>query len=161
MLSYVTWQGYWTCIALSCAAYYLWIYLKYFKSSLLKFGAGKEESNTVSFQSLRYHQQSTEIFPPKTEEDAQPVVEQDAQTDDEYAAYSLMDEVNAYLQEAKRTKCVREELVFALHTIVKKYPSLAPTSWADAVNKFLVAECKQVCSVHLSEEEVRHVWNGG
>ena len=69
-----------------------------------------------------------------------------------------MDEVAAFFREIKKTKPVKEELIYSLQMIMKKYPSLKNSNDGEFLKKLIAAECAHICSVHLNEDELKHVW---
>lgn len=163
MFNNISWQGYWITIALLTGGYYLVIYLLYFRkdfsiecSNRLK---PKEESSSLS-------------IPPNSIASAIDAVQQPSRFDNseefqssfpdtiEHAVYACMDEINAYLEEAKRTKCVKDEMMYALHSILKKYPAISTSEYKESLTNVLVSQCEYVCSVHLSADDVVRVWVG-
>lgn len=164
MLNNISWQGYWTAIALLTAAYYLFIYLLYFRKDVSiiwrKRVIPREESLFPSIPSGSMHHQPGTIKPSDLF-DYPEEFQRPAKNSIESAVYACMDEVAAYLEGAKRSKCVKEEMLFALNTILRKYPSIAASEYKESLTNVLVHQCEYHCSVHLSAEDVAQVWVGG
>lgn len=161
MFNNISWQGYWITIALLTAGYYLVIYLLYFRKDFSiewrKKTTSNEESPFSSFtadgaasqpvtpeQSTLFH--GSEEFQPPTMGSI------------ESSVYACMDEINAYLEGAKGSKCVKEELLYALNAILRKYPAIAGSEYKEAVTNVVVNQCEYHCSVHLSADDVVRVW---
>jgi hypothetical protein len=151
MLNNITWQGYWTSLALLSAAYYIVIYLFYFRKGFkLQFPRRSQVTQPDELSTAAINRQS--LSPEDDEEFKTPT------SGDEQMVYACMDELNAYFVESKRTRCVKPELVFALRLILSKYPSLRDSAFKESITGVIVSEAKQHCSVQLKEEEVNQVW---
>lgn len=162
MLSNITWQGYWVTLTFTTAIYYGWVYLTYFKgqlTSLFHRKSGKRSSDlSFSKSAAGIPNLPPQARPPENEEEA--LFDTPPKDSEEHAAYALMDELSAYLREAKKQRTIKEELLFALGSIIRNYPLLQSSSYQDHITKVLISECQHICSVHLSEEEVVRVWSG-
>jgi hypothetical protein len=69
------------------------------------------------------------------------------------------DEVQAFLNEAVRNKLDRIYIVQSLQQLLKKYPDLKNSSLQESTQNIIINECKSYCSIHLSDEELRLLWN--
>lgn len=160
MFNNISWQGYWVSIAILTASYYLVIYLLYFRKDFSiewKKNSKSRDSfltsvstNTAdlqpatSTQPTLFHNLEEFQLPPKDTIES--------------TVYTCIDEVNAYLEEAKRHKCVKEDMLHALQAILRKYPSIADSEYKASVTNVLVTQCEYYCSVHLSADDVVRVW---
>ena len=162
MFNTVSWQAYWICLALISSGYYLLVYLLYFRNDVKisifdKSGPFPEDApSSVSAEdkgeptkavlpSLFGEEVAAEFsFPPKGSE--------------EHVVYSCMDELNAFFEAAKKRKWSKHELLNSLKMILKKYSVLKNSEYKESINNVLVTECEHHCSIHLSAEEVLHVW---
>lgn len=164
MFNNISWQGYWVSIAILTAGYYLVIYLLYFRKDVSigwnKSSTSEEENPFTSFTADSAASQSAAIKQHtlfhNSEEFQHP-----AKDTVEGAVYMCIDEVSAYLEEAKRNKCVKEELLYALQSILRKYPAIAASEYKESVTTVLVDQCEYYCSVHLSADDVLCVWVEG
>lgn len=162
MFNNISWQGYWITIALLSAGYYLVVYLLYFRKAFKIEWSKQTSSLKSSLSSTAPDTQSPQqesvvqpaLFEP-SEEFGYPKVETI-----EHTVYACMDEINAYMLEAKRNKCVKEELMDALHAILRKYPTISASEYKESLTNVIVNQCEYLCSVHLSADDVVRVWLG-
>ena len=155
MFNNISWQSYWTAIAITTTGYYLFIYLIYFRSSvgIIIQKKGKEDLDRLSFikkenqqPSLLDHEESD--YPSFTEDEP------------EHVLYACMDELNALLDNQKKSKAVKGELMFALRTILEKYPTLRNSDYKTSITNVIATQCESICSIHLSADELNSVWSG-
>jgi hypothetical protein len=150
MFNTISWQAYWMAIALISAGYYLIIILIYFRKDL-KLSAA---SNTSSFL---HSSQKTEDHWSSAASHASDFAEPEKGTD-EHMVYACIDEINAFIQEAKRVKTGKEDFLLSIKVILAKYPTIKKTEYKEAVTSVLISEAAHHCSIHLSEAEVDSVW---
>jgi hypothetical protein len=142
MFNTISWQSYWTSLALILAIYYLVVYLLYYRSDVKLLFKGAGEKDSFSFRN-----DTPEFQQPPTDTEEQIV-------------YSCIDELNAFFEEAKRKRWIKAELMHSLQLILKKYPSLQSSKYKASINTVLTNQCEHICNIHLSAEEVKHVWLG-
>jgi hypothetical protein len=160
MLNHISWQAYWTCIAILVSLYYFFVIVKYWYQDMVKlvnrgfvFGRATP-GNAVRPQISK---DDSDTAPWEIEQDFQRPPESTL----EHEVYVCMDEVNALLQEMKKQKCVKEELLFKLFEILRKYPLLRQSEFKESMSNVIMAECYSVCSVQVSPEEVGRLWSKG
>ena len=147
MINNVSWQGYWTALAIILGIYYLILYFKFFRTgppaSISR--TGKESENqSWNFDSSKPHQDT---------------LHQEIHVSNEMHSYqSGIDELTAFFEQARYRKWVSEELIHALTLICKKYDILIYTEYRETINDFIVKQAEEKCSIHLSNEEVETVW---
>ena len=160
MFNNISWQGYGVTIALLTAGSYLRVYLLYLRKDFL-----------IEWQKRSKFNSKGLFFSPSADGANSPAdtLQQPSLFDNpeefqrpenatiEGAVYACMDEINAYLEEAKRSKCVEEEMVFALRTILGKYPAVAASEYKESLTNVIVNQCEYLCSVHLSAEDLLRV----
>jgi hypothetical protein len=143
MFNTISWQSYWTTLAISVAIYYLIILLLYYRKE------------------LRF---SFERTCTKAEEQSFILSEEEFQTpspdSEEAIVYSCMDELNAFFEEAKKRRWNRSEMMHSLQSILKKYPAIRSSGYKQSVTNVLRNQCEHICSIHLDKEELEHVWLG-
>jgi len=157
MLSKISWEAFLIFIALSTLVYYLLVYLLYFRTELK---AGIPHTTSKSFD-------NSETFSFKTEKKNpslfDPIPINRAPSDDEAQesmAYACMDELNAFFENQKKTKALKPELMHSLFTILQKYPSLGKSAYKESITNVIALESENICSIHLSAEELKGVWFG-
>lgn len=73
-------------------------------------------------------------------------------------AKACNDELSAYVGQAALTKPSKKEILFGLHKIIQRYPTLSGTVYQTAISKWIAFDAKDKCSIHLSDEDIRQVW---
>jgi hypothetical protein len=56
------------------------------------------------------------------------------------------------------TKPSKKELLFSIHKIIQRYPTLSGTVYEGAINKWIAFDIKDKCAIYLSDEDLRDVW---
>lgn len=166
MFNNISWQGYWTTLAVITAGYYLIIYLLYFRKDFQVLVNRKTGTNSpVSLNSAPTIQGKTKE---SQEDSGQPSLFEDSshlevpsEKSNEYPLYACMDELNAFFEQAKRSKTTREELIYSLQVILKKYPALKVSEYKEPLTNVMVTQCEDICSIRLSAEDMVRVWMGG
>lgn len=147
MFNTISWQAYWMAIALTTAGYYGIVFLLYFRKGL-KISSSSGASSLFSSSSSNHQLRSQE---------ASDFSEPERGTD-EHMVYACVDEINAFIQEAKRVKTGKQEFLLSIKAILAKYPTIPTTQYKEAVTSVLISEAAHNCSIHLSEAEVDSVW---
>lgn len=159
MLNNISWQGYWITLALLSAGYYLVIYLLYYRIDfkvLLPRNTDLKHSGNNS-TSLAFVQKSSDQSSLIGEESGSEI-SMPSTYSDEHLVYACMDELNAYFEEAKREKCVKEEFIYSLQRILQKYPTLKSSHYKESIMSVIISEAEHICSIHLKEDDVVQVW---
>lgn len=149
MFSSISWQEYWTSLTLITLAYYLAIYLLYFK---------KGEQLSSQKQVFIPGSSPKEENQPTLFEVENPYSKQRVKEGEEYMIQAYMDELNAFFENQKRKKAIKGELMFGLNTILQKYPSLRNSDYRESLTNVIATQCEAICSIHLSAEELKGVW---
>jgi len=163
MFNNISWQSYWIAIALFSAGYYLVIYVLYFRHDFVirrsKASTSAAESSFLSQTTTGQDSQSgaaQQSFLFNHPEDFQ----RPEMNTMEHTVYTCMDEINAFLEEARRGKCVKEDVIVDLHRILRKYPTISTSEYKESLTNVIVGQCEYRCSVHLSADDVVRVWLG-
>ena len=138
----ISWQGYWIWLAVISAGYYLVIYLLYYRHDL-KAWIHPKPNNSDGIVTA-----SESIIQPPVEKDAERLID------------SCMDELNAFFEESRRKKVMKEELIYSLQLLLKKYPSLKDSEYKESLSNLIATQCEDICLVRLNADEVYHVWLG-
>jgi len=157
MFNTISWQSYWIANALTTAAYYIFVYLVYFKGSF------KRLSHMDHMQGAPVGE-LFEVMPPETlpslfdkeyDKCSAPAGENEEQMVEVW-----MDELSAFFDNQKKSRAIKSEVMYALHGILQKYPSLRRSAYKDSITNVIAAELENICSIHLSAEELKGVWLG-
>ena len=138
----ISWQGYWIWLAVISTGYYLVIYLLYYRHDL------KAWIHPKPYNSDGIVPASESIIQPHVEKDAERLID------------SCMDELNAFFEESRRKKVMKEELIYSLQLLLKKYPSLKDSEYKESLSNLIATQCEDTCFVRLNADEVYHVWLG-
>lgn len=163
MFNSISWQSYWLTLALLLAGYYLTIILLYYRSDFSVLLHRKSDTRTPTDLTpfpTESGVPTLESQPSLFENDAPAEFERPQAGTEEHVVYSCMDELTAFFGAAKRRKWVKEELMQALQGILRKYPALKTSSYKASLSNVIITECEHNCSLHLSVEDVDHVWLG-
>ncbi|MBO9682082.1 MAG: hypothetical protein J7502_05345 [Flavisolibacter sp.] len=142
MFENISWQSYWTLIAVLSIGYYLTVYLLYFRKGL----ANRFQTQNLSVEDLPKTSPSTFISDNENIDKA------------ELQAQSCLDEINAFFEEKKKSKTDKNELLHGLHGIARKYSPLKDSPYSDTLSNITITQAESICSVHLGVDEVKAVW---
>lgn len=67
-------------------------------------------------------------------------------------------ELIAYIDQVSLTKPSKKEVLFSLHKIIQRYPSLAGTVYQNTISQWVAFDAKDKCAIYLSDEDLREVW---
>jgi len=147
MFTTISWQEYFTFLVTSIAIYYLVIYLLYFRNT----GEVYFHKNQSLFNSE-----------PFSKEKALSLFDHESYTEESLRSivHACMDELNALFENYKASKAVKSEVLYGLHRILQKYPSLRNSEYKESISNVIAIECENICSIHLSAGELKDVWFG-
>lgn len=135
MFSSVSWKEYLIFITIVVAIYYT-ILLVYYRMDLSQILSGSK--NLLSFNKAVINRNISEETIPMMQ--------------------SLLDEVNAYLNEAAQSDFNKEEILMALRFLIGKYPALLNAAHRSSIENLIVSACESYCSLHLDESELNGIW---
>lgn len=70
-------------------------------------------------------------------------------------AHLFSDEVQAFMQQAGKDQLGKEDILQSLQSLLNKYPALKDPAFRESIQNLI----KFYCSIHLSDEELRLLWN--
>ena len=140
MFSSISWSTYWSVLAGVSILYY----------ALLKLGYDRNEVVSLAVGSIKTKNKLGSVTPEHT------VVVSDST--DVSAIQSMADEVGHFLLQSAENGHLKNEVMFGLNQIVKKYPSLQLSPYRPELEQMISFECQTKCSIHLNEEEIQQVW---
>jgi hypothetical protein len=129
MFNFISWQGYWTFLALACGLYYLVIYFLYFR-------------NHFKLKSLS----QLSDLPFAVEEEEKDMI------------YGCMGELNAFFEQSLKEQPLKEEMLYKLKRMLRKYPQLKNSSYTKSLNHAIRNGFEKTIAIHLSEEDLSRVW---
>jgi hypothetical protein len=148
MFNTISWQSYWTAIALATSGYYVFVYLVYFKRNVGMIFQNENQTTNAFVHPKEDHQPSLFDHPSNAEDNLEPTV------------YACMDELNAFFENSKKSKAEKSAMMFALHSLLQKYPALKNSEYRQSITNLIATQCENICSIHLSAEELTGVWFG-
>lgn len=135
-----SWESYWISLVICLAIYYLVIFLLYYRRDFR----------------MSFLNKTTNLKQVADDSEFQAPVEDS----EEGIVYACMDELNAFFEQAKKRKWNKNELIYALVQILKKYPSINSSEYKQSVFNVLLSQCEHICSVHINREELSGIWLG-
>lgn len=160
MINNISWASYWQAIVITLLTYYGFVlYLFYRKDILNLFVRNQRRFALQPIQSTQNKNQATDranqneiietiLSGPDEDGELLPILQ------------SLIDEVVAYMDQVSYSKPAKEEIIFSLQQIIKKYPQVKLTSHLPAINNLLKFECENKSSVILDDNDINKVWLG-
>jgi hypothetical protein len=142
MFNTISWHSYWTSLAITTTIYYFILVLLFYRKEIKTAFLTKSFTKTAD-QSFIVNEDEFKAPSGDTEEGI---------------VYACMDELNAFFEEAKKRKWNKNEMVYSLQLIMKKYPSIKTSRYKQSVSNVLINQCEHICSIHLNAEELEHVW---
>ena len=137
MIKQVSWAEYCSVLAVLTAAYYFLIILIYYRNDAWQLLSGQRKLLPAT---TGYTDSTT---PPLTDEQRQ---------------YEVVNELVNELKPLFEKSYIKEEMVMALQIKLMEYPQLKGTAFQVAVNNYIQMESENKCSVYLSEDELKGLW---
>ena len=138
MIKQVSWAEYCSVLAVLTAAYYFLIILIYFRTETWQLLTGQRKLLPAT---TGYTDSASP--PPTTEEQRQ---------------YEVVNDLVSELKPLFEKSYIKEEMVMALQMKLIEYPQLKGTAFQVAVNNYIQMESENKCSVYLSEDELKGLW---
>lgn len=70
----------------------------------------------------------------------------------------FFEELGHYFEAARRRRCKKEEVLSSIIAILQKYPMLKASSHQDTIINLIVVQCRNICSLSFSRDEVEKRW---
>lgn len=129
MLQSITWPEYFTYLFFAVIAYYLFIWLVFFKAKL----SFLTNINSIRSFSVHAEDQPDEVMA---------------------TAQHIIDEIRPLFNGREN----KNELILALQLKLRKYNDWHEPGFRDTLNEFIQSECQTKCSIRLSEDDQRALW---
>lgn len=151
MINNISWASYFYAITFITVMYYIVILTKFYSLELQeKFGINKSYPSSKESHDQIENSNSSSIEAPSNIEKNLFSTSQD-----------LIGELHDLIQEALFKKLQKGDVIKALQTHLVGYTQLRGTAFEVAVNNFISVETQIHCSINLSEEELKLIWNIG
>jgi hypothetical protein len=161
----ISWQGYWTFLAVSVVLYYLFVAIFFYASDLKRWV--KAKALVMPFGSpaqtdvVVVDAKPSKNPPEASVETAQPApVFKDDEEGLPLPVQALVDEIQAFMAVAADRHLTKNAILQSLSSLVQKYPGLAHSPYRPGIEQIIQFTTEHICSIHLSAEEVEHVWEG-
>jgi len=138
MISSISWSTYWTVISILLVIYYVSVCSIYYRDEIGYALRGK--SNFFSGKESIGQEES-----------------EDSLHEISNAPTPFNVEVELTLKHAAEKKLMKQEIIYSLQRLIKKY-NIQKSSFDFEAEFNLVSLCSNYCSIHLDEEDVELLW---
>lgn len=146
----VSWVQY-----LICVSAFIFVYYIIFFVAVISFGEKKAAATSVSKTAAEV---SNSVLQTSQAHFAANLKEKD-QRDFLYPiVHDAVNELQAFLQTAGNSSS-KQDIVRSLNEILKKYPTLRRGNFRASINNLIFVTCETHCSIRLSEDDLREVWD--
>jgi hypothetical protein len=73
--------------------------------------------------------------------------------------YELIEDLKKTFTAASRTHMVKEELIQAIRSNIKRYPAIGQTGLLEDINTHISQEAKENCKMELLPADLRMIWS--
>lgn len=155
MFSNISWSTYFAVLAVSSAAYYLYIGIRYFSGSIKeKLSPTPKRRMRTDFTQENYHSGSEPFV------DQQDNNQQDESALTEYGDIEdLIERINNTIAGASERNADTLEIKEYLKLLFSEYPSLKNSPFRSSINEMVASEYNKLGKVALSDEEVDLLWD--
>jgi hypothetical protein len=153
MLNKISWSSFIWILVLAVVVYYLYVFIAYYRKDIFSFGTITKKppelknKNKSSINNKPSHPDNSPIEPEIPGEESFTVV------------HELLEDLKELFLTASKKKMVKEELIQAIGSKLKTYPSLRETELAEDINTHLILESKEKCQMDLLPEDLKQIWN--
>lgn len=151
MIHNISWADFFTTVVIAVLVYYAMVVYACYRQDL---------GQLVNRKPMGAAQAAGRINQPSLFEPQDPEFRLPPNDSAERMVYDCVDEVNAFLEQAKAQRCTKENLIPSLQRILKKYPQVKTSDYKESLSNVLITQCEHVCSVRLSAEDMVVVWEG-
>lgn len=159
----ISWQSYWTTLAIIVVLYYAIVVFLFYRNKLIFWTQGTASGSRVQQAAApldNFHEQKIDGNVSLLKDDDRNAFADPQPGSEEHIVYSCMDECNAFFEAAKSSKPVKKDLILSLQQILSKYPTLKSSTYKESISNVIAAQCKQNCVIHLDEEDKVLLWAG-
>ena len=153
MLNKFSWSSFIWILVLAVVVYYLYVLIAYYRKDIFLFGTINKKpfevknKNKSSLYNKSLHDENSSMEPEITGEESFTVV------------HELLEDLKELFLTASKKKMVKEELIQAIGSKLKTYPSLRETDLVEDINTHLILESKEKCQLDLLPEDIKQIWS--
>lgn len=150
MLNNISWASYIHALIISLVFYYVAVLWLYFRKDALQLFTGRN-SRDANYTRIP----SPSIVREEPDANAAPSMNNEKE---EQIIQSLMDELNAFFEQAAKSKWVKEELMYAFQKLLQKYPDAITLQYREVISNMIRVQSEHICSVPFDEGEAEQLW---
>lgn len=153
MLSSISWSQFLVSLIWLVVIYYCLVALLYYRTEILGLFKSRQSKQIVFEQESKFQDgalSGNEWNVSDGKENVQATGK----------VHELMAALKSLLATAVKAKTIKEELVMALQMLLRDYPDLKELPIVTEINQQIKKDCQNICSITLSDAEIRMLWNG-
>lgn len=144
----ISWTSYITVSSMLLLFYYFFVVLVFYRKDIMaRLKTGKASVFRSSQDSVLF----TEAVEKK----------EDSKLDAANAApmHSLVDELQAYINQAGQQESEKSELTASIKQLLKKYPGIKGSIFQSGITNLIAVVTEDKCAIHFSADELRGLWD--
>lgn len=149
MLNNIGWASYLFAIIIILSIYYAFVVAVYYRNDLqshfIKFKGGVRLNSSSSNPNLTSNNTEIKSDPPKKEDQNNSIPE-------------LFLSFQSLIKNGAVRNFPKEELLLSLKLKLQNHLALKDSIHQESINNFIIAQCENYCSMHLSGDEVSALW---
>lgn len=149
MLNNISWASYVYAITIIVIIYYALVLIFYYRNDL-SYLLRKNANRSRSVQ--------TNFYPGKVENDLEKNKDLLIDYGQDDSIGPLLSNLQALIKNGAARNFPREELLLSLQLKLQQDAALKDSIHKDNISNFIISECKNYCSIHLSGDEVSALW---
>ena len=142
MFKGISWSTYWMIVGILSLAYYLGVYLYYFRDNF-------------SIQWTKKAKGLAGEIRIGSADDGHDLIDSEISEED---YISCRQEIDSFLEQGNLERKSRDEMIVVTTRIIQKYPALPTSKYGHELESFIRAAFDKYCNIHLDEEEIARVW---
>lgn len=164
MLKNISWSSYWLFIVIMLVIYYAVICAMYYLHEIKQILSGKSNlllkiKSTKKFVDVTNTKNNTDNILNENYYAQDNVA---GNCDNEQALFPLINqfinEIRSTLEHAAKNNLIKQEIIYSFQHLSKKYPSVKDSPFKSFISNYILIECSNYCSIHLSEDELNMLW---
>jgi hypothetical protein len=153
MLSSISWSSFLWMLTPLVILYYLFVLLFYYGKDLFSLQRGYHRSENEFFSAASTSSSNTE----ETSLSSHLSKQADEHSPD--TVHELIEDLKFLFVHASKTKMVKEELVQAVRSSLKKYPGIGQNGYLEDINWHITQEARENCRLELLPEDLKLIWS--